>query len=87
MDGTEQALVRHGESLEELISSALWRTAAIDGELVKEIVLELPWKVVIVLKDGRRIEIEADYFSEIEMCRRGSWDCYYENVKLSTRVE
>ncbi|MEM4844545.1 MAG: hypothetical protein QXU08_09070 [Ignisphaera sp.] len=68
--------------LEEVISIT---EPVISGEQVKEVVLS-PWRITVVLRNGKRIVVEPDFYPEIMLCRGGEWDCYVENVKLSINI-
>jgi hypothetical protein len=57
---------------------------AIDGGLVERIEFVSPWKMVIVLRNGKRIAVEPDFYNEIRLCNpeRDGDDCYLENTHL-----
>ena len=40
------------------------------------------YQVVIVLRNGKRVLIEADFYDEIRTCRSDDDICYKENVRL-----
>ena len=57
---------------------------AIDGGLVERIEFVSPWRIKIVLKDGKKLAIEPDIYPEIRLCspERDGDDCYLENLLL-----
>ena len=57
---------------------------AIPSDHVERVVFEKPWKVVIVLRNGVRIAVEPDFYSEIRGCdpKRDDDSCYLENLYL-----
>ena len=62
---------------------------AIPSDHVERVVFEKPWKVVIVLRNGSRIAVEPDFYSEIRYCdpNRDSDSCYLENLYLRVYSE
>lgn len=55
-------------------------------ENVEKVILS-QWREIVILKNGRRIIVEPDIYPEITTCRKGEWDCYMENIKLSIYEE
>jgi len=56
---------------------------AIDGGLVERIEFVSPWKMVIVLRNGKRIAVEPDFYNEIRYCSEDDGDeCFLENLFL-----
>jgi len=80
------------EYLSEVISASLSSgetgggagEPVIEGSMVERIEFVSPWKIVIQLKNGRRIAVEPDFYSEIRYCdpNRDSDSCYLENLYL-----
>jgi hypothetical protein len=54
----------------------------ISGDAIDRVEQLNDYQVVIVLKNGKRILIEADFYDEISTCRSNEDICYKENVRL-----
>ena len=56
----------------------------IRGEDIKEVRQESDWRLVIELKDGRKLIVESDIYPEIRLCNPSRDDdaCYVENTRL-----
>jgi hypothetical protein len=55
----------------------------IEGTAVARVVQPNPWTLIIELRDGRRIVVEPDFYSEIRSCSEdGGDECYLENLFL-----
>jgi uncharacterized protein YlzI (FlbEa/FlbD family) len=54
----------------------------ISGDAIERVEQLNDYQVVIVLKNGKRILVEADFYDEIRTCRSDDDICYKENVRL-----
>jgi hypothetical protein len=57
---------------------------AIDGNMIDRVVFQSPWRIIIILRGGKRIAVEPDFYNEIRLCspERDGDDCYLENLFL-----
>jgi hypothetical protein len=57
---------------------------SLEGSQVSRVEQVNPWTLVIVLRDGRKIIVEPDFYPEIRGCDpdRDADDCYLENLFL-----
>jgi hypothetical protein len=57
---------------------------AIDGNMIDRVVFQSPWRIIIILRGGRRFAVEPDIYPEIRGCDpdRDGDDCYLENTHL-----
>jgi hypothetical protein len=56
---------------------------SLEGSQVSRVEQVNPWTLVIVLRSGKRIIVEPDFYSEIRSCSEDDGDeCYLENLFL-----
>jgi hypothetical protein len=56
----------------------------LDGNMIDRVVFQSPWRIIIILRGGRRFAVEPDIYPEIRLCNpeRDGDDCYLENTHL-----
>jgi hypothetical protein len=56
----------------------------ISGDQIKEVVQENDWRLIIELKNGRKIVVETDVYPEIRLCNpeKDGYECYIEFTKF-----
>jgi hypothetical protein len=56
----------------------------LDGNMIDRVVFQSPWRIIIILRGGRRLAVEPDIYPEIRLCNpeRDGDDCYLENLFL-----
>jgi len=61
----------------------------IDGDQIARIVQDKPWRLIIELKNGKRVIVEPDFYNEIRRCDPDNDDdsCYLDNLYLRVYEE
>lgn len=61
----------------------------ISGDQIKEVVQDKPWRLVIELKNGKRVIVEPYFYDEIRRCNPSKDDdsCYLDSLYLRVYEE
>jgi len=85
---SEDSLFIYIKSLDDVDKLAKIRKSdkvVIDSSVVGLIIFEKPWRLSILLRDGRKIVVESDIYEDASNCK--TVECIYENTYLNRWIE